>query len=245
MDTGHIIKILLLSLISGAATLIGVVIGRHANRRGAVLFGASFAAGIMILISLFELIPSSFESGKPWITIFFLVGGAALLWLANTILPHLHTIKECDSYDSKSMIKMAYLLAIGLILHDFPEGFAIPSSFGHSEAVGLIVVIGTFIHNIPEGYMLTAANTGSCNFFYKSAIFSALSTLTGTIFGLILLNKFHFLNPIFLAVAAGAMLFIAFHELIPFIKNIGRREHGSYLGFVASVAVYLLLILIF
>ncbi|GEM_PF-1252489 len=245
MNTAYIIKILFLSLISSAATLLGVIIGHRLNRRGGVVFGASFSAGIMILISLFELIPASWGEGKSWLTILSILGGVALLWLANTALPHLHTIKECDTYDAKKLIKIAYLLAIGLILHDFPEGFAIPSSFSHSEAVGLVVVIGTFIHNIPEGYMLTATSTWSCNFYYKSAFFSTFSTLAGTVLGLMLLNKFNYLNQIFLALAAGAMLFIACHELIPFVKNIDRGKRMSYSGFTASIAIYSLLTFIF
>ncbi|MFA5051527.1 MAG: ZIP family metal transporter [Patescibacteria group bacterium] len=247
MSSEYIIQVLVLSALSGAATILGVIIGIRVNHKSGIVFGASFAAGIMILISLCELMPASFREGMHWVTVAGVAAGAAVLWVASAVLPHFHTAQEIESAGPKRLMTMAYLLAIGLILHDFPEGFAIPSSFHFSDSLGFIVVIATFIHNIPEGYILSVAGSvnGRRNMSYYSAFFSALSTLAGAIFGLLLLDRFHALNQFFLAVAAGAMLFIACHELIPYVKHIGRGKKMSFLGFGASSAVYLLLLLIF
>jgi len=166
--------------------------------------------------------------------------------MINKILPHIHSIKGIENCDQKCSLKLSYLLAIGLILHDFPEGFSIPSSFTSSSELGLLLVIATFIHNIPEGYVLTVASAKykSKGFFYKSALFSAVSTLLGAILGVILIHYFSFLNPVFLSIAAGAMIFISTHELIPASLKNGRKL-TFILGTSTSLAVYFGLNLLF
>jgi ZIP family zinc transporter len=236
------INILILALLSGLATLIGVFIGRHyKNSKKDITFGTAFAAGIMLLIVTFELIPSSYgEAGLGslvWIAL-----GIAVLYIVNRILPNIHSVKEIDDCDDKCMVKMSYLLAIGLILHDFPEGFAIPSSFASSDALGFLLVLATFVHNIPEGYVLTAASSKykKDKFYYKSGLYSGFSTFLGALLGIILISQFSYLSPIFLALAAGAMLFIALHELIPVSLKSGRiRVFTS--GIASSVVLYILI----
>lgn len=210
-------NVLILALLSGLATFLGVFLGKCVkNNSQNITFGTSFAAGIMILISFFELIPESYHTiglkAVLWVII-----GTVVLWIINKILPHIHSVKGIKDCDQKCAVRLTYLITIGLILHDFPEGFAISSSFESSTNLGLLLVAATFIHNIPEGYVLTAASAKfeKNGFFYKSALFSSISTLLGATLGVVLIHWFNFINPIFLAIAAGAMLFISFHELIP------------------------------
>ncbi|HBO60683.1 TPA: zinc permease [Candidatus Berkelbacteria bacterium] len=236
------LPVLVLAFLSGLATLLGVILGSHGKRSAThIAFGTAFAAGVMILISFFELIPGAYSiiqfKSLIWVTI-----GACVVWGINRILPHIHSVKAIEDCDGKCMVRMSYLLAIGLILHDFPEGFAIPSSFESSTDLGFLLVAATFIHNIPEGYVLTVASAKyNCNkFFYKSALFSGISTLSGAILGVILIHYFSFLNPIFLSIAAGAMLFISFHELIPTSLRIGRKRVLVAGGFVSFILYFLL-----
>ncbi len=243
IDNGNI---LLLAFLSGSATFLGVFIGSRGKKTAInISFGAAFAAGIMVLISLFELIPGAYLiiqlESLLWVAI-----GAGLVWGINKILPHLHSVNAIQDCDTKCMVRMSYLLAIGLILHDFPEGFAIPSSFESSKNLGFLLVAATFIHNIPEGYVLTvvSAKYKSSKFFYKSALFSGISTMLGAVFGVILVHYFSFLNPIFLSIAAGAMLFISFHELIPISLKNGRKKVLAT-GVMSSVLLYSLLEIVF
>ncbi|MFA6423146.1 MAG: ZIP family metal transporter [Patescibacteria group bacterium] len=240
------INILILAFLSGLATFFGVYLGDKSNKSTAnIAFGTSFAAGIMILISFFELIPEAYHSAGAR-SLFWVVLGLLAVWLINKILPHIHSIKGIENCEQKCSLKLSYLLAIGLILHDFPEGFAIPSSFTSSSELGLLLVIATFIHNIPEGYVLTVASAKykSKGFFYKLALFSAVSTLLGATLGVILIHYFSFLNPVFLSIAAGAMIFISIHELIPASLKNGRKL-TFLLGTSTSLAVYFGLNLIF
>lgn len=240
------INILILAFLSGLATFIGVFWGDKSNESNAsIAFGTSFAAGIMVLISAFELIPEAYRSAG-FASIFWIAMGAFLVWLINILLPHIHSVKGIENCDQRCMVRLSYLLAVGLILHDFPEGFAIPSSFSASSNLGLLLIIATFIHNIPEGYVLTVASAKykSSKFFYKSALFSALSTMLGAVLGVILIHWFGFLNPIFLSIAAGAMLFISFHELLPASLRSSRKISSVY-GASFSLVLYVCLALLF
>lgn len=212
------IDILILASLAGVATLIGVYLGSLLKRtRSNIIFGASFAASLMILISAFELIPNAFKSLNTVNLFFWVLVGILMIWLFNKFIPHLHSVKEIKCGKRKSSLQMSYLIAVGLILHDFPEGFAITSSFGVSNSLGFLVLATTFIHNIPEGYILTLsrAKNDSHSFCYRTGLLSLLATFLGAVLGINLLAHFSKLNPIFLSLAAGAMLFIAIHELLP------------------------------
>ena len=243
MQTHYILKMLILSLTAGSATFIGVFIGQKICKGRGIIFGSSFAAGMMVCISLLELIPSASKTSSFFQVILFVALGALSIWLFSSAFPHIHTFNEYGTHKTRSLLRLSYLLAVGLILHDFPEGFAIPSAFQYKDSLGWLIIFASFIHNVPEGYVLTVAASGSgkkVGFFYKLALFSALSTLFGALFGVLLIGHFDSLNSIFMSLAAGAMLFISFHELIPFIK-IYNQKWGIYNGFIVSILVYFLL----
>jgi ZIP family zinc transporter len=231
---------IILAAIAGTATFLGVYLGSKVKKdTKKIVFGASFAAWVMILISFFELIPSAAkEAGLPS-SIIWILAGALAVWLINMAIPHMHSVKEIEKCSERCLMKMSYLIAVGLILHDLPEGFAIASTFKHSSSLGFIVVAALFIHNIPEGYVLTIASSKSKgkNFYYKSAAYSMLATLTGAVLGVALISKFNILNPILISIAAGAMLFISFHELIP-VGIRYRQAIPALQGMSAAIAVY-------
>lgn len=239
-------NILILASLSGLATLVGVFLGSFFKKtKKNIIISASFSASLMILISVFELIPTAFRDIDLKSLIFWVTFGAFIIWIANRIIPHLHSMKEIKDCKGKCLMKMSYLVAFGLVLHDFPEGFAIPSSFSHSASLGFMVLLATFLHNIPEGYILTLsqAKSGVNGFCLRASAFSVLATLLGAILGIGLLASFQNLNPIFLCLAAGAMLFIAIHELLP--ESFRYKDLKTFaLGVGAAILVYFALSLL-
>ncbi|MFH0804838.1 MAG: ZIP family metal transporter [Patescibacteria group bacterium] len=234
---------LVLSFIAGCGTFVGVAVGsaRNYGRRGLV-FGTSFAAGIMVLISCFELIPESVRHSNVTLSLAVVIVGVAALWVLNTLIPHIHSVKEIEDTGSRYLVKVSYLLTVGLILHDFPEGFAIASSYSYATPLGLMVIIGLFIHNVPEGYTMTVTSRTvlRSGYRYRAAVLSTLSTVLGTAFGLLLIGRYTTLGPVFNSFAAGAMVFVAFHELLPVAA---RYREWLYFtaGLAASAAVYVAL----
>ena len=241
-----IVQTLLLSTVAGGATLFGVFLGNRFTAKNSLSLGTAFAAGIMLLTSVFELLPEAAKTldiPKIFLFAFF---GAVVLYIAGKIIPHIHTPKDIAQCSSECLSRLPLLLAVGVILHDFPEGLVIPSSFSSSASLGYLVVIATLIHNIPEGYVLTVASRtkDSKKIAMLSGFMSLASTLFGSIVGLLLLGSLRNINAVLLSITAGAMLFISLHELLPTARKFGRVRDYCF-GFACSVGAYIVLAIFF
>jgi ZIP family zinc transporter len=239
----HNFNILFLAALAGLATLVGVFLGSFFKKtKNNIIFSASFSAGLMILIAIFELIPTAVQVIAWKAACVWVIAGAFVLWIVNRVIPHLHSMKEIKICREKCLIKTSYLIAIGMILHDFPEGFAIPSAFGHSDSLGVMLILATFFHNIPEGYILTMSKkqSGGNKFCIKAGMSSVVATFSGAVLAITLLAGFQKLNPVFLCLAAGAMLFISFHELLP--ESFRYKDLKIFLfGISMAAGVYFIL----
>lgn len=241
------LAVILLSLLSGTTTIIGVALALILkNNNKAIVIGMGFAAGIMLLLSIFELIPESLPVINPLSTFVTAFLGALIISLLNLLVPHTHFFKEKGRLKSP-FLKSAYLIAFGLILHDFPEGFAMANSYIFSPNLGVFVAISIALHNIPEEFAIAAplvASGSKRNALFKTALISGLAEPAGAIVGLLAVNLFSYLNPYFMAFAAGAMIFISIHELLPIAKSC-KKPMLFILGIIFSIVVYLGLNLIF
>jgi len=89
-----------------------------------------------------------------------------------------------------------------------------------------------------------AAASKSRGFLFGAAILSGLAEPIGASIGLFASNISPDLVPLFMAFAAGAMIFVSLHELVPMARRYGRLEFFG-LGLLVSVAVYMMLIMLF
>jgi ZIP family zinc transporter len=195
----------------------------------------------MILVSTFELIPESIAIMGVGATLTSSALGAALVWAAHLIVPHTHLVEETGTAD-RALVKSAYLVVFGLILHDVPEGFAMANAYIASPALGVLVALAIALHNLPEEFAMAvpAVVTQSKGFLYGAALLSALAEPLGAVIGLIAVGLAPALNAHFMAFAAGAMLFVSIHELIPMARH--YRHIGLFFsGAILSVLVYGLL----
>jgi len=234
--------VILLAFLSGLTTLIGLALAIYFEKSVSwIAIGIGFSTGIMILISFFELIPESVNAvGIPNTSIALLLGVLMIAFL-NFVIPHTHFVKEKGKIDAR-LIKAAYLIAFGLVLHDFPEGFAMANSYIYSPALGLLVALAIAIHNIPEEFAmaipLVAIKKKSS--LFKIALLSGLAEPAGAIIGLFAVSFMPALNPLFMAFAAGAMIFVSIHELLP-MAQMYRRIGLFSLGFFLAAFVYIAL----
>jgi ZIP family zinc transporter len=234
------IAVLLLAFLSGLATLIGVGLALRfrGNIRGIVI-GMGFSAGIMLLISFAELIPESLASAGIHSTLIALLSGILLVGALNFIIPHTHMVEERGKLH-RGMLKTAYLVAFGLILHDFPEGFAMANSYIHSPSLGILIALAITVHNIPEEFAMAVPiiPLKKKGFLFKAAFLSGLAEPAGAALGLFAVSFLPALNPLFMAFAAGAMIFISIHELLPMAMRY-KRTNLLILGMLLSLLVYL------
>jgi len=234
--------VILLSGLSFLTTWIGVSLAiRFRDSKRGIAFGIGFSAGIMMLISFIELIPESFSLAGMWPTLISFAVGICLIWALNLIIPHTHLIDESGG-TRKTAIKSAYLIVFGLILHDVPEGFAMANSYIASPKLGLMVAIAIALHNIPEEFAMAVPVVPLRRplFLYISALLSAMAEPVGAIVGLMAVDAIPVLNPLFMAFAAGAMVFISLHELFPMAIRYGNTKLFSTGAFCALIVHWLL-----
>jgi ZIP family zinc transporter len=234
--------VILLSLLSFVTTAAGVVLAVRARREArAIAAGIGFAAGLMILLSVAELLPRAVSITAPVVALAAAAAGAALIWLAHFLIPHAHLVIE-GLPESAPQVRSAYLIVLGLLLHDVPEGFAMANDYIASPPHGVATAIAIALHNLPEEFAMAVpvAVLGSRRALFGAALLSGLAEPVGAVIGLVAVGLAPVLHGTFLALAAGAMLFVSLHELVPMARRYGNR--GAFVfGAAASAPVYALL----
>ncbi|MEA3464219.1 MAG: ZIP family metal transporter [Patescibacteria group bacterium] len=239
------IAIILLSFLSVITTLIGVGLAFYFKKsKKGIVIGIGFSAGIMLIISFLELLPEAVKASGFIPALIALILGIFLIFSLHFIIPHTHYVKEKGHLPWQ--VKTAYLVALGLILHDFPEGFAMANSYIYAPALGILVAISIAIHNIPEEFAMAVplVIVKKKRALINLAVLSGLAEPLGAVFGLCAVSIAPTLNPLFMAFAAGAMIFISFHELYPMAQRYKKLSCFA-LGGGLSLLVYFGLSLIF
>jgi ZIP family zinc transporter len=232
------IAVVLLSMMSLLSAGAGVALAiRIGDSDRAIAGGIGFSVGIMLVISLLELIPEASVAIGVRATMVSFALGAGLVWAAHLLVPHIHLVEERGVAD-KALVRSAYLIILGLILHDIPEGFAMANAYLASPALGTLVSVAIALHNIPEEFAMAvpALLTRSKRLLFGAALLSALAEPAGAIVGLGATGFLAGLNAHFMAFAAGAMTFVSLHELLPM-----ARRHGHTLLFGAGLGTSVLL----
>jgi ZIP family zinc transporter len=113
------------------------------------------------------------------------------------------------------------------------------SAYVASPSLGVLVALVIALHNLPEEFAMSvpAVAVRSKKFLFGAAALSALAEPLGAVIGLVAVGIAPRLNAHFMAFAAGAMLFVSIHELVPMARR--HRHLGlCLLGILASAVVY-------
>lgn len=237
----YLLKTTLLGLFFGTfGTTIGGIIGvtfKNTSNRF-LSFILEFAAGLMMAIICFDLIPESLELTNIVITLIGIIFGILVMFICD------NTIKKMNFKNKSSLLKTGIIVGIGLALHNFPEGLAIGSGFEASLKLGYSLAIAILLHDIPEGISMSVPMKSGGMSKSKALIYTFLSGVTtgvGAFFGALVGNISTVMIGICLAFAAGAMLYIVSGELIPESNKIykGRMGFaGNILGFILGIIAF-------
>jgi len=235
------LQIIILSFISGSTTLLGILLARVIKEKTRYTsIGLGFSSGIMIVISFLELLETALNLADRLSIIFTFTLGFLFILTFDILLPHMHFIKEKG--EISHLIKLSYLIAFGMFIHDFPEGFAMASSFKVDWRRGLLVMLGIAAHNIPEEFALALplVLTNQGRLLIKLGVLSTLAEPLGAIFGVVLATFVPQLNPFFMAFAAGTMVFISVDELVPLAYE-NKGMHYFALGLIGGITTFMIL----
>ncbi len=241
---------LLLSALAGLSTTIGSVMSLFVRKPGPRLMTLTmgFSGGVMILVSFIELLPGGIESigFLPANLAFF--GGMAAMFLIDAMIPHeymaeRHHIDEEDEESVRKgrLLKTGLFVALGLGIHNFPEGMASFATALSDPQLGIAVALAIALHNIPEGLAVSApvyAATGSRRKAFWWSFLSGVAEPAGALVAATILMPFltEALLGGVLAVVAGIMVFISIDELVPISRAYGE-EHLSIVGVIVGMVV--------
>ena len=205
-----------------------------------------FGAGVMLAASSFSLVLPGIESARelgagPWeaglIIGLALLLGAALITVLDQTVPHEHFIKGAEGR-SAHRLKRTWLFVFAIALHNLPEGIAIGVAFANDIPRGIALTTGIALQDIPEGLVVAMALLSAGYGRLRAVLVGAASGLVepvGAVIGASLVMLWPYLLPLGLGFAAGAMLFVVSHEIIPESHRQGHERHattGLMLGFI-------------
>jgi ZIP family zinc transporter len=153
-----------------------------------------------------------------------------------------HYQRETRIVDTK-LFKTGLLVAIGIAIHNTPEGIAVGAGFAHTAQFGLFIAIAIALHNIPEGIAtalpLYCSGAGAW-YSFRAAFLSGLAEPFGALIAVLFLTKFQSFIPGALAFAGGVMVFITLDELVPIAREHGH-QHYTAIGIICgAIFVFLL-----
>lgn len=236
---------------AAAATALGAVPLLVVHRIGAGTQGLllGFGAGVMLAASVFSLLLPGFdaalahtgsETGAALLVGLAVLSGAGGLLAMDRTLPHTHVP------DGRRSATAVWLFVFAIAVHNIPEGLAIGVAAGldgSGAGSGDAVATGISLQNVPEGLIvaiaLVAAGYGRWLAFGVAAV-SGLIEPIAALAGSMMVAASATLLPWGLAGAAGAMLFVVSHEIIP---ESHRRGHETLAtgGLIAGFVLMMLM----
>jgi ZIP family zinc transporter len=215
-------------------------------------FTLGFSGGVMILVSFVELLQEGIDAVgfMPAHLAFF--GGMLIMFVIDVRIPHDHLAERhrvrAGGREGR-LLRAGLLVALGVGIHNFPEGVASLAGTLQNQRLGVAVSAAIALHNIPEGLAISApvsAATGSRKTAFLWSFLSGLAEPVGAALAALILLPV--LNDAVLgyvlSAVAGVMIFISLDELVPVACSFGE-EHlpivGAAVGmFVMSLSLWLL-----
>lgn len=241
----------------GAAT---VVLFRSPNPKIMNLM-LGFASGVMIAASFWSLLQPAIERAEESLAIpaYFVVTvgflfGALFMWGSDKVVSLTQKTVDSSQGSPNKRFRRIMMLILSITLHNIPEGLAVGVAFGvlkngmwstESLMGAITIAIGIGLQNFPEGAAVSLplrreGFSAKKSFLYGQA--SGMVEPIAGVLGALLVVYVETILPYALAFAAGAMILVAVHELIPECqKNQEMQPYFATMGIVLGFATMMLL----
>eukprot|EP00698_Gefionella_okellyi_P018950 TRINITY_DN574_c0_g1_i1.p1 TRINITY_DN574_c0_g1~~TRINITY_DN574_c0_g1_i1.p1 ORF type:complete len:360 (+),score=54.22 TRINITY_DN574_c0_g1_i1:76-1155(+) len=213
------------------------------------------AAGVMFAISFFDLLPEAMESIGTENTIIWFCGG--VLFFASiahfvpdpekqqkpkreskSATPAARTRSQSSAAkagtattpkSSAAAFKSGLIVALGIGLHNMPEGMAVCLSSLQGFRFGIPVTVAIALHNIPEGMAVALPIFAATSSRWQAFLWALVSGLAEPL-GVILVVIFkaqlahEWLIHSLLAAVAGIMVYLSVAELLPYAFKHSKKS---------------------
>lgn len=235
---------LILTSLAGLATLIGIIpiFVKIKNKDLLISAACAFASGVMICISIFDLIPESIKYLSNYLNSFFTISFSFIFILVGIIISMIldNYIDRVSKEDS--LFKVGVLSMIAIILHNIPEGIVTFIVSNKNLMLGLSICIAIALHNIPEGISIAIPIYHSTNSKKRAFLYTFIASLSeplGAILtGLFLINYVNdFVLGLLFSFIAGIMIQISSCKLLPTGNNYNKKY--SFIFFIIGFIIML------
>ncbi|MDD6279871.1 MAG: ZIP family metal transporter [Oscillospiraceae bacterium] len=241
----------------GAAT---VVFFKNPNPKFLNLM-LGFAAGVMIAASFWSLLQPAIERAEETLTtpayLVATVGflsGALFMWISDKTVSAMRKKTDSSGGNPGERFNRILMLILSITLHNIPEGLAVGVAFGtlgnggysmESLMGAVTVAVGIGLQNFPEGAAVSLPLRREGVSRRKSFLLGQASGMVEPVAGVIgamLVVHIETFLPYALAFAAGAMILVAVHELIPECqRNMDAQPYFATMGIMCGFAIMMLL----
>ncbi|MFP4463350.1 MAG: ZIP family metal transporter [Guyparkeria sp.] len=229
-----LLTVFIAALITALTTGLGAIplaFSRQVDQRWLAV-GAALAAGLMLAAS-HSLIDEGSAIGA-WRSLLGIASGLALVVLADRWLDRHDTpdVSDLQGADARKALMIVGVMTI----HSFAEGVGVGVSYGGGEDLGVFITAAIAVHNIPEGLAIALVLVPRGVPVWQAAgwaIFSSLPQPLMAIPAYLFVSAFEPVLPIGLGLAAGAMIWMVFAELLP---DANRRLSAANVGTVVVLS---------
>lgn len=219
-----------------------------------------FASGVMIAASFWSLLQPAIERAEATSSLpAYLVAtagfllGALFLWASDKVVSFARRKADSTQGMPNERLHRIIMLILSITLHNIPEGLAVGVAFGALQGgytaedlmAAVSVAVGIGLQNFPEGAAVSVPLRREGYSRKKSFLLGQASGLVEPVAGVIgalLVVSVEAVLPYALSFAAGAMILVAVHELIPECqKNQQDQPYFATMGIVLGFAAMMLL----
>lgn len=207
----NIVIIYLFPVIAGLSTILGIIptyLKIDSNK--IINYSITLTIGILLIVSIFGLIPESFRylnkntSGSILFVFAFIFLGILINFILDKTIPI-----------NDKLYRIGILSMLAISLHNIPEGIITVITSSTNIKLGLTTTLAIMLHNIPEGISIAVPiyySTGSHKKAFCYTAISGFSELFGVLISLIFLKNHisNFQLSLILGMTAGIMLYLVF-----------------------------------
>jgi len=211
------------SSIAAIVTTLGILTIRRFEEwaRTNITYFICFAAGVLIAVSFLHIVPRSLSMNAAAPA--YLFGGYVCMLLFNRFL----TAYVCDKPGTPDYA-LGLVPLVGIGLHSFLDGVVYSISYNVSAFTGTLIALGMVLHEFPEGiitYMLLVHGGFTERRSFLLAFFAAaLTTPFGTLSSYALISQ---ISPpilgLLLAFSAGTLIYVGATHLLPHAEREPRK----------------------
>jgi zinc transporter ZupT len=233
--------VMMTSTLACIVTTMGIcVISKYETwGRTNIVYFLSCAAGVLIAVSFVHIIPKSLQMNDA--SPLFLLGGFLALYLFNRFL----NLYICNEYQRQAYA-IGIIPMVGIGFHSLLDGVIYSVTFNVSIFTGALAAVGMVLHEFPEGIvtflLLERGGVAKTKAAFFAFLAAAVSTPLGALISYPFINRItQPLLGIWLAFSAGTLVYVGASHLLPEVEKVNKRYTVISLAVGVLVAIFIVM----